>query len=467
MSKTERRKGEARLQALLVTSDLVALLAAMALAYVLRFYSPLTRVIPVTRGVPPFGLYVAAAGVLAAIWVPTLAALGLYRPRLGRGFATQFARVAPGVLVGALLGLALTFFYRAETFSRLTFALFLPLALIAIPLFRAYLVMPIARRIVRPSRVAVAGSGETARMLAARLWAAAEESGSRFAGRFGDDRAPVGETVGTLAEVVAAAKSGTVDRVLVALDLTEAARGVELMRELATHPVEVEWVPDVMAFAGGRMRFGDEQGVPVLVLGDFPLLGWNGALKRAMDVTLAGAGLAVLSPALTLLAILVKLSSPGPVLYRQLRVGRDGRRFEMLKFRTMRPDSEVVSGPIAAQRNDPRVTAIGRWLRRLSLDELPQLVNVVRGEMSLVGPRPERPVFIGDLAEEIPEYLRRLRVKSGMTGWAQIHGLRGGESSMADRVRADLYYIENWSVALDLEILFRTVFTLHRQRNAY
>ncbi len=469
MSKTERRKGEARLQALLVASDLLALLLAMALAYGLRFHSPLTRVIPVTRGVPPFGLYVAAAGVLAAIWVPTLAALGLYRPRLGVGFVTQFARVTPGVLVGALLGLALTFFYRGESFSRLTFALFLPLALIMIPVLRAYGVMPIARRIVRPSRVVVAGSGETARMLAARLAAAAEENGIRFAGRFGDDVAPAGEIapVGTLAEVVAAAESAAVDRVLVALDLTEAARGTELLGELAAHPVEVEWVPDVLAFAAGRMRFGDEQGMPVLILGEFPLLGWNGALKRVMDVALAGGGLAVLSPALALLALFVKLSSRGPVLYRQLRVGRDGRRFEMLKFRTMRSGAEVGSGPIAAQRDDPRVTPLGRWLRRLSLDELPQLVNVVRGEMSLVGPRPERPCFIGDLAEEIPEYLRRLRVKSGMTGWAQIHGFRGGESSMADRVRCDLYYIENWSVALDLEILFRTVFTLHRQRNAY
>ena len=469
MSKTERRKGEARLQALLVGSDLLALLAAMALAFVLRFHSPLTRIIPVTRGVPPFGLYVAAAGVLAAIWLPTLAALGLYRPRLGRGFATQFARVTPGVMVGALLGLALTFFYRQETFSRLTFALFLPLAMIAIPFFRAYLVMPIARRIVRPSRVAVAGSGETARTLTARLAAAAEESGSRFAGRFGDDVVAAGEIapVGTLAEVVAAAESAAVDRVLLALDLTEAPRGPELLRELATHPVEVEWVPDVLAFAAGRMRLGDEQGMPVLVLGEFPLLGWNGAAKRVMDVTLASAGIAILSPALALLSLLVKLSSPGPVLYHQLRVGRDGRRFEMLKFRTMSAGAEVASGPIAAQRNDPRVTPFGRWLRRLSLDELPQLVNVVRGEMSLVGPRPERPIFIGDLAGEIPEYLRRLRVKSGMTGWAQIHGYRGGESSMADRVRCDLYYIENWSLALDLEILFRTVFTLHRQRNAY
>jgi lipopolysaccharide/colanic/teichoic acid biosynthesis glycosyltransferase len=133
----------------------------------------------------------------------------------------------------------------------------------------------------------------------------------------------------------------------------------------------------------------------------------------------------------------------------------------------MRLDAETTSGPVAAAREDPRVTEIGRWLRRTSLDELPQLANVLKGEMSLVGPRPERPCFIGNLASEIPDYLGRLRVKSGMTGWAQIHGLRGGESSMAERVRCDLYYIEHWSVGLDLRILFQTVFSLHRQPNAY
>ena len=139
----------------------------------------------------------------------------------------------------------------------------------------------------------------------------------------------------------------------------------------------------------------------------------------------------------------------------------------MYKFRTMRVDAEERSGPVWAKRGDPRRTWIGVLLRRSSLDELPQLINVLKGEMSLVGPRPERPMFIGNLASEIPDYLGRLRVKSGMTGWAQIHGLRGGESSMAERVQCDLYYIEHWSVGLDLRILFQTVFSLHRQPNAY
>jgi putative colanic acid biosynthesis UDP-glucose lipid carrier transferase len=139
----------------------------------------------------------------------------------------------------------------------------------------------------------------------------------------------------------------------------------------------------------------------------------------------------------------------------------------MLKFRSMRRDAEVASGPVRTQRGDPRTTAVGRFLRRTSLDELPQLWNVLKGEMSLVGPRPERPELIGDLVRDIPDYLRRHRVKAGMTGWAQVHGLRGADSSMEERILCDLFYIENWSVWLDLRILVRTVLGMFREPNAF
>jgi exopolysaccharide biosynthesis polyprenyl glycosylphosphotransferase len=462
MSKTDRRKAETRLQALLAASDILSLSAAILLAYELRFHSPVVQFFPVTHGLPERGLYLTAIGFLAAVWVPTYAALGLYRPDLRLDFRTQFARTQSAVLAGALLSLALAFFYRGESYSRLTFALALPLLLGLIPAGRAFLVRPLARRMVPPARVAVAGSGPTALALVARL-REIPDPGRVFAGRYGEGR----EIAGDLSAIARAAMAGDFDRVLLALDLAEAVHGPELVRELVRSAVEIEWVADLAEHVPGRARLDQMEGVAVLVLGEFPLLGWNGFLKRGMDIALSSAGLFVLSPALAALALAVKLSSPGPVFYRQLRVGRDGRRFQMVKFRTMRMDAEIGSGPVPAAREDPRVTRVGRWLRRLSLDELPQLANVLRGEMSLVGPRPERPCFIGHLATEIPNYLGRLRVKSGMTGWAQIHGLRGGESSMVERVRCDLYYIEHWSLALDLLILCRTVFSLHRQRNAY
>jgi len=195
------------------------------------------------------------------------------------------------------------------------------------------------------------------------------------------------------------------------------------------------------------------------------VMGINALAKRAFDAIFSALFLLLLSPLLLLIALAVKLGSPGPVLFRQERVGLDGQPFQMLKFRTMRAGAEE-EGPRFAEPRDPRVTAVGTLLRRMSLDELPQLLNVLVGDMSLVGPRPERPVFIASFRRRIPRYQLRHMVKSGMTGWAQIHGLRG-QTSIEKRVEYDLYYIEHWSLLLDLQILARTLAGGFLSRNAY
>jgi exopolysaccharide biosynthesis polyprenyl glycosylphosphotransferase len=171
------------------------------------------------------------------------------------------------------------------------------------------------------------------------------------------------------------------------------------------------------------------------------------------------------SPVMALIAVGIRLSSSGPVLYRQERMGLDGERFEMLKFRTMIEGAEHVTGPIWAADDDPRVTRLGRWLRRTSLDELPQLINVLRGEMSLVGPRPERPPLIEEFRKSVPKYMLRQKVKAGMTGWAQVNGWRGN-TSLERRIEHDLEYIENWSVWRDLKILGLTLFVGFRHKKA-
>jgi len=196
-----------------------------------------------------------------------------------------------------------------------------------------------------------------------------------------------------------------------------------------------------------------------------PQSGLPGALKRGMDVALAGLGLLFLGLPMLLIALLIRLTSPGPVLLRQERVTKGGKVFPMYKFRTMIPDAEKETGPVWAQPHDPRVTPLGRWLRRTSLDELPQLLNVLKGEMSIVGPRPERPYFVEQFRRQIPRYDERHRVKAGMTGWAQAHGLRGN-CSVEERLRYDLYYVENWSLLLDLRILVKTLFEFLFHRSA-
>ena len=190
------------------------------------------------------------------------------------------------------------------------------------------------------------------------------------------------------------------------------------------------------------------------------------AAKRAIDLVLGLAALAAFAPVMLLLAVLVKLTSRGPVLYRQTRVGLDGRTFGMLKFRSMRPDAESRTGPVWASRDDRRCTAIGRFMRRWSLDELPQLLNVLVGDMSLVGPRPERGVFVERFRREIPDYQQRHHVKPGMTGWAQVNGWRGN-TSLRRRVECDLFYVRRWSLWLDVKIILLTPFLGFRHANAH
>jgi len=197
-----------------------------------------------------------------------------------------------------------------------------------------------------------------------------------------------------------------------------------------------------------------------------PLTGWMSLVKRTLDVAISAAALAVLSPLLGAIALAIRLSGRGPVLYRQRRMGLDGRPFDILKFRSMVVGAEEESGPTWASEDDPRRTRLGVLLRAWSLDELPQLVNVFRGEMSLVGPRPERPEFVREFKEKFPQYMLRHRVRAGITGWAQVHGWRGN-TSLSKRIEYDLYYIENWSLSLDIKILWMTLRHGLRHRNAY
>ena len=217
-----------------------------------------------------------------------------------------------------------------------------------------------------------------------------------------------------------------------------------------------------MTLCGGVDEFA---GLPLINLQATPLVGWNLVIKRLFDMSMAILGLLVGAPLLAIIALVVRFSGRGPVFYAQERVGMDGRTFTMYKFRTMRADAEVDGARMTAP-GDPRRTAIGAFLRTLSLDELPQLWNVLRGDMSLVGPRPERPCFIEDFKREIPRYALRHKIKAGMTGWAQVNGMRGN-TSIEKRIELDLYYIENWSILLDLKILLRTVCGGFLSRNAY
>ena len=242
---------------------------------------------------------------------------------------------------------------------------------------------------------------------------------------------------------------------------------LSVILECEKHMVEFRLVADLLGMVTSQVDMRAIDGVPLLGLKESPLSeGYNRFIKRLVDIVFSGIGLIVLSPVFLFISILVKVTSPGPIFYFQKRIGEDGRRFAMIKFRTMIQNAEKGVGRVWAKKDDPRRTKIGGFLRKTNIDELPQLVNVFKGEMSLVGPRPERPNFVGKFREDIPRYMARHKIKSGMTGWAQVNGLRGN-TSIEERTKYDLHYIENWSLAFDLKIIFMTIMKLFVMENAY
>jgi Undecaprenyl-phosphate glucose phosphotransferase len=267
-------------------------------------------------------------------------------------------------------------------------------------------------------------------------------------------------------EAVDLVESGNIDQVFIALALEESGKLREIRDLLGDGPVAVHFVPDLAGLSPVRGRVEQFDGLNIISLQDTRLYGWNSLFKRLMDLFIGGLALALFSPFMALVALGIRLTSPGPVFVRQERMGLDGKRFQMFKFRTMVEDAEQPTGPLWASPNDPRVTPFGRFLRCASLDELPQLLNVLKGEMSLVGPRPERPSFVEEFRAKIPRYMLRHGVKAGMTGWAQVNGWRGN-TSLEKRIEHDIYYIENWSLWLDVKILALTLFRGFLNKNAY
>jgi exopolysaccharide biosynthesis polyprenyl glycosylphosphotransferase len=273
--------------------------------------------------------------------------------------------------------------------------------------------------------------------------------------------------LGTLVDIPAIIERFSIDEVVIGLPESSHQDLVGIISLCEREKVGIRVFPDVFQIMASEVGIGDLGGLPLLTMRDVALQGWKLTLKRGLDLVLSAIALVLMSPFLLLAALLVKLDSPGPIFYIQERMGLDARPFKMIKFRSMRMDAEN-EGPGWTTPDDPRRTKLGSLLRRFNIDELPQLINVLIGDMSLVGPRPERPVYVEQFRQSIPRYMDRHREKAGITGWAQVNGLRG-DTSIIERTKYDLWYIENWSLALDLKILIRTVvqWIFGTNRNAY
>jgi len=445
----------------LMAADIAATLLALAAAWFLRFQ---VRVLPVTKGVPDSGPYWRLAPILALLWPVVYSFHGLYRPRRGRSRSEEAVVIFSATALAVVLLAGIATFYRDFSYSRLVLVIFflcdVPMVVAARLVVRAQWANR-WRRGVGVKRAVIVGAGRLGHAVVDRLLDH-PEAGMAAAALLDDDESLRKDeyrgvaVAGPAVEAVEWIASGRAETVFLALPLEAHRLTLEIVREVVRAGGEVRVVPDLLQHITFRAGLEDWDGLPVVHLTETPVTGWSGLVKRVLDIGLAAAGLLILLPILPFVALAIKLSDGGPVFYGQTRMGLDGRRFRIWKLRTMRVDAERDSGAVWAQEGDPRRTAVGAFLRRWSLDELPQFYNVLKGDMSLVGPRPERPEFVAEFKEKFPQYMLRHRVRAGMTGWAQVHGLRGN-TSLAKRIEYDLYYIENWSLALDVRILWMTI----------
>ena len=321
-------------------------------------------------------------------------------------------------------------------------------------------------------RVLLIGAGEIGQMLVNKIIHQPKLGyqivGVIDAGKGGQPTAMEGvPTLGALADVPWIIDRYGIDDVIIGLPESSHQELVNIISLCEREKVGIRVFPDVFQFMASEVTIGDLGGLPLLTIRDVALQGWKLVLKRIMDIIVSAIALVALSPFMLLAALLIKLDSPGPVFYSQERMGLDAVPFKIIKFRSMRVDAEQ-SGPGWTTPDDPRKTKLGAFLRRFNIDELPQLINVLVGDMSLVGPRPERPVYVEQFRQIIPRYMDRHREKAGITGWAQVNGLRG-DTSIVERTKYDLWYIENWSIGLDIKILIRTIWQtiFGTNQNAY
>ena len=452
----------------LVVSDLIMLRLAFVLAYRMRLLGD-SR--PGQPSDPP-STYDDLALLCVLVIMVIFALRRLYIPRRGVGRVDLLYQVAAAVALGWLAALSVTFFvYRALEPPRFMLVYWALLSIGLVWLTRVVLdaLLREAHRRGRDlEQVLIVGDGEQAQLVEAKI-RSAPELGYRIAGFIGNGSPSprVQPVLGGLTDIPRVVRDEGIGEVIIAWAGISHHQLVDIVTGCTRQRVDIKIFPDIFELMAREVETSELTGLPLMRVRDVALRGWMRFLKRALDVAVSWTLLVFLSPWLLLMALLVKLTSPhGPILYVQERVGLDGRPFYMLKFRSMRPDAEAASGPVWAVPNDPRRTRLGQIIRRFSLDEFPQLINVLLGEMSLVGPRPERPEFVAQFSNLVPRYRERHMEKAGMTGWAQVNGLRG-QTSVVERTEYDLFYVETWSLAFDVKILLKTLAAVIRDKNAY
>lgn len=450
-------------------ADALVVWAMWHLCWYLRFHSDQ---FPITKGLPPHSIYVDAALPLVLVFSVVFHMVGAYRrDRIHFGFRS-LKKMVQACFMATLVFVSILYFLRELHYSRIFLALFPFVVIPAIALERGLCHLAwktVQARAVEKIRILLMGKGNLLQMYVDKL-RIRKPYPFKLIGRLGEPQAEgyLGGLpyLGKEEELSRVLDTQTVDTVVVAYPNEESARYQPLLQSLSNELVTVKVLPDFGKYSTFAYQAEHECGIPVLMFNHAPTGATDRVVKRAFDLVGSLAFLVVFSPLYLAIAALVKLTSRGPVLYSQMRMGADGRTFLIYKFRSMRLDAEAKTGAVWAKEGDDRTTPLGRVLRRTSLDEIPQFYNVLIGDMSLVGPRPERPVFVEQFRKDVPKYMLRHKMKSGITGWAQVNGWRGN-TSIEQRIKYDLFYIGHWSHLFDLKILLMTLWKGFVNRHAY
>ncbi|NBX77058.1 MAG: undecaprenyl-phosphate glucose phosphotransferase [Proteobacteria bacterium] len=449
--------------------DIGMVVAVWWLSWYLRFSA---NVFPLANGVPPIEVYSTVSLPLALIFSAVLHIVGAYRAdRVKFGFRAA-KKIFEGATLSTLVLVSYLYFTELTRFSRLYLLIFGVLSFLGLMVGRLFMQMGwtfIRRQLISPLRVLLIGYGDLLKYYL-HEFESLRPFPIHWIGRLGP-LASSSEmtTIPYLGEddlALSTVRSQQVDKVVISFPSKDPSRYEPLLAQLSHELASIKIIPDFGKFSTFTYQAGHELGIPVLEFNGSPMGSSDRAIKRLMDIVGSILFLILFAPLYAILALCVRFSSPGPVIYSQKRMGADGKVFSMYKFRSMPLDAEKKTGAVWAVKNDDRVTKIGGFLRRTSLDELPQFFNVLKGDMSLVGPRPERPVFVEQFRDQVPRYMLRHKVRSGITGWAQIHGWRGN-TSLEERINHDLFYIQNWSLLLDLKILILTPLRGLVHPNAY
>jgi Undecaprenyl-phosphate glucose phosphotransferase len=452
------------------TVDALVIGLAWLCAYALRFYFP---IIEVTKGFPPFEKYAALTPLVVALWMVIFSYMRVYQSKRMLRRTDEAFEILKAHGTAMLLFITITSLVSEYRYSRAVMLYFGAVGAVSLILLRLFLrngLREARKRGFNLRHVLVLGEGGALETLIHRI-DKFPELGFRILGVLTQEKSTIQSVqgkpvIGHFGQIREFVRKKNPDQVLLALPRSQYADLERILELLKDETMDIQLIPDIHEYITLGCAVEDFDGLPIVNLNDSPMNGWGALAKRSTDLVLSSLALILLSPLMILIAFAIKIFTPGRIFYKQERMGLDGRNFKMIKFRSMDTNAEATSGAIWAQPNDKRRTKLGIFLRSTSLDELPQLWNVLRGDMSLVGPRPERPVFVTQFRQEIPNYMLRHKVKTGITGWAQVNGWRGN-TSLDRRIECDLYYIRNWSYFLDLKIILLTVWKGLVNKNAY